>query len=105
MSGLTLLKGKVQNLNKKIFAIATVSLIIFLAVFLPLASSNPDGLEKVVETYGGQEGEPIWNGIMADYSVAAIGNSYLTTLVAGSVGTVIVLAAGLLIGKMMTKKN
>jgi hypothetical protein len=92
-------------LNKKIFAIATVSLIIFLAIFLPLASSNPDGLEKVAQTYGAQEGQPVWNGIMSDYSIAAIGNSYVTTLVAGSIGTVIVLAAGLLLGKTMQKKN
>jgi len=92
-------------LNKKIFAIATVSLIIFLVIFLPLASSNPDGLEQVAQTYGAQESEPIWNGLMADYSIAAIGDSYATTLAAGSIGTIIVLAAGLLIGKVMTKKN
>jgi hypothetical protein len=92
-------------LNKKIFTIATVSLIIFLVIFLPLASNNPDGLEQVAQTYGAQESKPIWNGLMADYSISAIGNSYATTLAAGSIGTIIVLAAGLLIGKAMTKKN
>jgi ABC-type sulfate transport system permease component len=87
------------------FAIATVSLITFLVIFLPLASSNPDGLEKVVETYGAQESEPFWNGLLSDYSISAIGNSYASTLAAGSIGTIIVLAAGLIIGKVMTKKN
>ena len=92
-------------MNKKIFAIATVSLIVFLAVFIPLASSNPDGLEKVVETYGAEEQEPIWNGLMGDYSVSGISNPYVTTLIAGVAGTVIVLGAGLLLGKTMPKKG
>ncbi len=92
-------------MNKKIFAIATVSLIVFLAVFIPLASSNPDGLEKVVETYGAEEQKPYWNGLMGDYSVSGISNPYVTTLIAGIAGTVIVLCACLLLGKIMPKKS
>ncbi len=92
-------------MNKKIFAIATAALIIFLVVFIPLASSNPDGLEKVAETYGAQEQEPFWKGIMGDYSVSGISNPYVTTVIAGIAGTGIVLVAGLLLGKTMPKKS
>jgi hypothetical protein len=84
--------------------IVVVLILVSLAVLLPFASSSPDALEKVTSIYG--EGQtPIWQGIMPDYSVAILGDSYVSTLIAGSVGTLIVLAACLLIGKSMTKQN
>jgi ABC-type Fe3+ transport system permease subunit len=84
---------------------ATALIIIFLAVFIPLASSNPDGLEKVAATFGADEKQPVWSGLMADYSLPAIGNSYASTLIAGITGTIIVLAAGLLLGRIITKNQ
>jgi hypothetical protein len=88
---------------KKTLAV-TALIIIFLAVFIPLASSNPDGLEKVAATFGADEKAPVWYGIMADYSLPSIENSYASTLIAGVTGTCIVLAAGLLLGKVISKK-
>jgi ABC-type Fe3+ transport system permease subunit len=85
--------------------IVVVLILVSLAVLLPFASSNPDALEKVTSTYDVQEQTPVWQGIMPDYSVATLGDSYVSTLIAGSVGTLIVLAACLLIGKSMTKQN
>ena len=88
---------------KKIFIIAAL-ILVSLAVLLPFASSNPDALEKVTSTYDVQEQTPVWQGIMPDYSVAILGDSYVSTLIAGSIGTVIVLGACLLIGKTMKQK-
>ena len=81
-----------------------VAIMVFLAVFIPLASSNPDGLERVVETYGVEEGTSFWNGIMSDYAVGAINNPYISTLVAGAFGTLLVLAAAFLLGKVISPK-
>ena len=61
--------------------------LVSLAVLLPFASSSPDGLEKVAGTFGAQQQTPIWQGLMPDYSVAALGNSYVSTLLAGIFGT------------------
>lgn len=80
-------------------------IVAFLAVFIPLASSSPDGLERVVETFGVAEQAPIWSGIMSDYAFAAIVNPYLSTLMAGIFGILMVLVAGYLLGKAMTPKN
>jgi hypothetical protein len=88
----------------KYFA-AVVSIVVFMAVFIPLASSSPDGLERVVETFGVAEQAPIWNGIMSDYAIAAIGNPYVSTLLAGVFGTLMVLLAGFLLGKSISPKN
>jgi ABC-type sulfate transport system permease component len=89
----------------KKFLIATMIIVIFLIVLIPFASSNPDGLEKVVVTYGAQEHQSIWNGIMADYSFFSIGNQYVSTLIAGIFGVLAVLVAGLVLSKVMTPNN
>jgi ABC-type Fe3+ transport system permease subunit len=89
-------------MKKYLIAIALIA--IFLAVFIPLASSNPDGLQKVATTFGADQKAPAWNGLLSDYSLPSIGNSYAATLIAGVIGTIAVLAAGLLVGKVMTKQ-
>lgn len=80
-------------------------IIVFLVVFIPFASSNPDGLEKVAATFGAEEHQPLWNGLMADYSIAAIGDSYLSTVLAGVFGTFIVLLATFLLGRAIAPKS
>jgi hypothetical protein len=90
-------------MNKRLAVIAAI--LVFLAVFIPLASSSPDGLERVVENFGVAEQAALWNGVMTDYAIAAIGNPYVSTLLAGIFGTMMVLLAGLLLGKTLTPKN
>ncbi len=85
----------------KKFLIATIVIMAFLIILIPFASSNPDGLEKVIETYGAQEQQNIWNGLMADYSFFSIGNQYVSTLLAGIFGVLAILVAGLVISKVM----
>lgn len=77
----------------------------FLAVFIPLASSSPDGLEQVVETFGVAEQAPIWNGLMSDYAIAAIADPYVSTLLAGIFGTLMVLVVGFMLGKSISPKT
>ena len=79
--------------------------LVSLAVLLPFASNSPDGLEKATGTFGVQQQTPIWQGLMPDYSVAALGNSYVSTLLAGIFGTLMVLLTTLLLGKVMAPKN
>lgn len=89
----------------KKFLITTIMIAIFLVVLIPFASNNPDGLEKVVVTYGAQEHQSIWNGIMADYSFFSIGNHYVSTLLASIFGVIAVLVAGLVLSKVMTSNE
>ena len=69
-----------------------ISLVICLAVasLAPLASSSPDGLERVAEDKGfidlGQEA-PFQ--IIADYVFPGIENEALATILAGLIGTLI----------------
>jgi len=90
-------------MNKHLAVVAAI--VVFLAVFIPLASSSPDGLERVVENLGVEEHAPTWNGIMSDYAIASIENPYVSTLLAEIFGTLMVLIAGLLLGKSLSPKN
>ncbi len=74
-----------------------------LAVLIPLASNAPDGLEKVAETIGIEEHEPVWTGLMPDYTIPAIDNSYISTLVAGVFGVILVLGVTLMLGIAIAK--
>jgi hypothetical protein len=90
-------------MNKRLVVIAAI--LVFLAVFIPLASSSPDGLERVVENFGVAEQMPFWNGFMSDYAISTIADPYISTLLAGVFGTFMVLLAGFLLGKALSPKN
>jgi hypothetical protein len=90
-------------MKKHLAAIAAI--MVFLVVFIPLASSSPDGLERVVKTFGVAEHAPLWNGIMSDYAIAAIESPYVSTLLAGVFGTFMVMLATFLLGKAIARKN
>jgi ABC-type sulfate transport system permease component len=89
---------------KKYFAVIAL-IMVFLVILIPFASSNPDGLEKVAATFGVEEHQPLWNGLMADYSIVAIDNSYLSTVLAGVFGTFVVLLVTFLLGRAIAPKS
>lgn len=84
---------------------ALAILIIALAVLIPFASTYPDGLEKVAESIGIEEPEPLWEGLMPDYRFAAIENSYLATLISGLIGVFLVCGLAWIIGLVTMRKN
>lgn len=67
----------------------------------PFASRLPDGLEKVVETYGVKEKNIFWNGIMKDYYIESITNPVNSTVTAGIFGFFMVLITALFLGKRL----
>ena len=73
-----------------------IALVICLAVALisPLASSSPDGLERVGEDHGfiGLAQEAPFQ-LIADYLFPGIENEALATILAGLVGTLIIFGA------------
>jgi len=85
---------------KKLVAVVGL-ILVFLAIFIPFASTNPDGLKTVANTVGLQAREPFWNGLMANYSIATVENPYISTFIAGAFGTVMVLAVAFLLGTAM----
>ena len=84
---------------------ALIIILVCLAILIPFASSDPDGLEKVTETLGVEETETGSTGLMPDYTVPVVENAYGSTLAAGVIGVFLVLGAALLLGKTVTKSD
>lgn len=82
-------------------------MVTLLAVFIsPLASSNPDGLERVAEDLGFLDrGLDAPFQILPDYSIPFLGETGLSTILAGVVGAVIVFGVLFLIGRNLRKSK
>jgi cobalt/nickel transport system permease protein len=82
--------------------------IISLAVVLlsPLASAFPDGLERVAEDMGfiGTAQDAPYQ-ILPDYTVPFLGETALSTIVAGLIGALVVLGLMILAGRSLQKKT
>ena len=81
-------------------------LALFLAILSPLASSSPDGLEKVAEDKGfidtalGASYE-----IIPDYAMPGIANDAVATILAGIIGTLVLFGIGYGLAKLLKAKG
>lgn len=85
----------------------TAGVIISLAVVLlsPLASAFPDGLERVAEDVGFLEtAQSAPYEILPDYTVPFLGETTLSTIVAGMIGALVVLGLMILAGRSLQKR-
>jgi cobalt/nickel transport system permease protein len=79
-------------------------LVISLGVLLlsPLASTDPDGLERVAADLGFlQAGQPAFYKILPDYIIPALGETGGSTVLAGTIGMVVVAGLTYLIGRKL----
>ena len=76
------------------------------AVLLPLASSSPDGLEKMAldNGFAGVSVEPILK-IWPDYMIPGVANPTTTMLLSGMVGVLILFGIGYGIAKLLRVKK
>ena len=87
-----------------IFAGILVSL--FAVLLSPLASASPDGLERVAKNMGFLHlGQSAPYQILPDYTIPFLGNTALSTIVAGAVGALVVLGLMVVIGKSLQRKT
>lgn len=92
------------------FIMAGLGVSLVLAFFVsPLASSLPDGLEKVIEKFVPaeriEETEHRPFSPLPDYGFPGVGGERLSTGLAGVIGTVLVFAAVFFLGKVLAGKK
>lgn len=91
-------------MKKYIFFGLIISII--LVLFSPLASSFPDGLEKVSEIFNfSHRGTSLISSPMPDYTIPTIKNSTLSTIIAGILGTLIIFILLYFLGNLLKKKD
>lgn len=65
------------------------------ALLSPLASKNPDGLDRVAEDHGfAGRGRALVSSPLPDYAVPGVAHESLSTALAGVLGTLLTLGAG-----------
>lgn len=77
-----------------------------LALLSPLASSAPDGLERVAEDKGFIDAaRESWYELIPDYTMPGIGNKVLATVISGVLGTALLFGIGYGIAKALKAKG
>jgi cobalt/nickel transport system permease protein len=82
--------------------------VLSLAVVLlsPFASANPDGLERVAADLGFiNKGQAAVYQIIPDYALPFLGQTPLSTIMAGVIGMLVVLALVLMAGRSLQGKS
>ncbi len=82
-------------------------LISLLAVLIsPLASGNPDGLEKVASDLGFLgSGLDAPYQLLPDYSIPFLGDTAISTILAGAVGAIVLIGLVVLLGRNLRRKK
>jgi hypothetical protein len=81
-------------------------LALLLAILSPLASSSPDGLERVAEDKGfiSTALGPFFE-VVPDYVIPGLTNKVVATILAGIVGTLILFGIGYGLAKLLRTKG
>jgi hypothetical protein len=87
-----------------VIGIAIVALVV--VVFAPLASSDPDGLERVAEDNGfiGQA-QNVVGGLFGDYGIPGIDDPTVSTILSGLLGVAILLVVVFLVGRVLARRK
>jgi cobalt/nickel transport system permease protein len=84
------------------WVVGGLAITLLVVLFAPLASGDPDGLERVAEDLGFiEQGAEAPYQVLPDYTVPFLGETGLSTIVAGVVGALVVAAAAFGLGRLL----
>ena len=84
--------------------LAVVAIVVILLA--PLASSDPDGLERVaLDTGFAEQGTDAGFEILPDYNVPILGDGPLSLIAAGLIGVVLIFTAMWLLGRVLARRS
>ena len=88
------------------WVVAGIFISLIVVLLSPFASANPDGLERVAQDLGFisiAQDAPFQ--ILPDYTVPFLGETSLSTIVAGLIGALVVLGIAIFAGRSLQKKT
>jgi len=87
-----------------IAGVAIAALVV--VVFAPLASPDPDGLERVAEDQGFiDRAENFFSGLLGDYAIPGIDDPAVSTIVSGLIGVAIVVVIMFALGRLLARRR
>ncbi|MFO7583633.1 MAG: energy-coupling factor ABC transporter permease [Anaerolineales bacterium] len=98
--------GAVAEKGGRGWILAGILVALAAVLLAPFASGDPDGLERVAEDLGFLEaGLDAPYQILPDYTIPFLGETALSTIVAGIVGALVMLGMMVIIGSLLKKRN
>ena len=98
-------EGSASSEGGRGWVIAGVVIALVVVLLSPLASASPDGLERVAIDMGFIDaGQSAPYEIIPDYTLPFLGETPLSTILAGVIGALIVLGIAILTGRSLQKK-
>jgi cobalt/nickel transport system permease protein len=86
------------------WVVAGLTIALVVVLFSPLASAHPDGLERVAENVGFLDtGTDAPYQILPDYTIPFLGETGLSTIIAGLIGALLVAALAVGLGRMLNR--
>lgn len=99
-------EGSVAGRGGRGWVLAGVVISLAVVLLSPLASANPDGLERVATDLGFiSRGQSAVYNILPDYTIPFIGQTPLSTIMAGVIGMLVVLALAMMAGRSLQKRS
>jgi hypothetical protein len=75
-------------------------------VLAPIASSDPDGLERVAEDNGFiAQAQNVLGGIFGDYAIPGVSDPAVSTILSGLLGVAILLVVLFAIGRLLARRK
>ena len=88
------------------WALGLVLIAAVVIILAPMASSDPDGLERVAIDSGfADQGQEAPFGVLSDYSVPFLGDGATSLIVAGLLGVVLLFGAMWLLGRALARRS
>ncbi|MBK9927910.1 MAG: energy-coupling factor ABC transporter permease [Anaerolineales bacterium] len=98
-------EGSASAEGSRGWVVAGVLITLFVVLLSPFASASPDGLERVAENIGFLgNGQSSPYQVIPDYTIPFLGSTPISTIVAGAIGVMVVLALAFLAGRSLQKK-
>ena len=99
-------EGSASSEGGRGWAVAGVVITLVVVLLSPLASTSPDGLERVAQDMGFiSTGQTSPFEIIPDYTIPFLGETPLSTIVAGAIGVLVVLGIAFVTGRSLQKKT
>ena len=88
------------------WVLSGVAISLLAVLISPLASGNPDGLEKIASDLGflGSSLDAPFR-ILPDYSIPFLGDTAISTILAGVVGAIVLIVLVVLLGRNLRRQN
>jgi hypothetical protein len=88
------------------WVVGLVIVALVVVVLAPLASSDPDGLERVAEDNGFiAQAQNVVGGLLGDYAIPGIGDPAVSTVLSGLLGVAILLGVVFLLGRVLARRK